>query len=173
MHEYLANQLGALALILTDRVEAAMGGRSSTAAAILASLRHQGPMTGTGLARVVGVAQPTCVRVVDGLAAEGLVERGPKSGRDVLLQLTASGAGEAERLGRARLAAIYPLLDDMTLGEGVTLGMMAAQLMAAATDSPRAGKRHCRLCDHGICNGEACPVGARVDEMQSRVTSGG
>ena len=172
MHEYLANQLGALALILTDRVEKAMDGRSSTAAAILASLRHQGPMTGTGLARVVGVAQPTCVRVVDGLAAEGLVERGPKSGRDVMLQLTPRGAAEAERLGKARLAAIYPLLDDMTLGEGVTLGMMAAQLMAAATDSPQSGKRHCRLCDHGICNGEACPVGARVGEMQSLLTSG-
>jgi DNA-binding MarR family transcriptional regulator len=171
MHEYLANQLGALALILTDRVEKAMDGRSSTAAAILASLRHQGPMTGTGLARIVGVAQPTCVRVVDGLAAEGLVERGPKSGRDVLLQLTPRGAVEAERLGKARLAAIYPLLDDMTLGEGVTLGMMAAQLMAAATDSPQAGKRHCRLCDHELCNGEACPVGTRVDEIQSEVTS--
>ena len=166
MHEYLANQLGALALILNDRVEAAMDGRSSTAAAILASLRHQGPMTGTSLARIVGVAQPTCVRVVDGLAAEGLLARGPKSGRDVRLELTPRGAAEAERLGRARLAAIYPLLDDMTLGEGVALGMMAAQLMAAATDGPQAAKRHCRLCDHGLCQGEACPVGARAEELE-------
>ena len=170
MHEYLANQLGALALILNDRVEAAMGGRSATAAAILASLRHYGPMTGTSLARIVGVAQPTCVRVVDGLAAEGLVTRGPKSGRDVQLQLTPQGSTEAERLGRARLAAIYPLLDDMTLGEGVTLGMMAAQLMAAATDSPQSAKRHCRLCEHSLCVGDACPIGVRADELEAAHT---
>jgi DNA-binding MarR family transcriptional regulator len=173
MHEYLANQLGALALILNDRVEAAMDGRSATAAAILASLRHQGPTTGTALARIVGVAQPTCVRVVDGLAAEGLVARAPKAGRDVRLELTPAGAAEAERLGRARLAAIYPLLDDMTLGEGVTLGMMAAQLMAAATDSGLAAKRHCRLCDHGVCQGEACPVGVRADELEAAERTSG
>ena len=166
MHEYLANTLGALALILNDRVEAAMGGRSATAAAILASLRHHGPMTGTALARIVGVAQPTCVRVVDGLAAEYLVARGPKSGRDVQLMLTDKGSAEAERLGKARLEAIYPLLDDMTLGQGVALGMMAAQLMAAATDSRQAANRNCRLCDHGLCQGEACPVGARADELE-------
>ena len=173
MHEYLANLLGALALILNDRVEAALGGRSATAAAILASLRHQGPMTGTSLARILGVAQPTCVRVVDGLAAEGLVARGPKSGRDVNLQLTAAGAQEAERLGRARLAAIYPLLDEMTLGEGVTLGMMAAQLMAAATDSPQAARRHCRLCERSLCQGEACPVATRSAEIDAAMGTSG
>jgi len=166
MHEYLANQLGALALILNDRVETAMGGRSATAAAILASLRHQGPMTGTSLARIVGVAQPTCVRVVDGLAAEGLIARAPKSGRDVRLDLTPQGAAEAVRLGQARLAAIYPLLDEMTLGEGVALGMMAAQLMAAATDSRQTANRHCRLCEHSLCRGEACPIGVRADELE-------
>jgi len=150
MHEYLANQLGALALILNDRVETAMGGRSATAAAILASLRHQGPMTGTSLARIVGVAQPTCVRVVDGLAAEGLIARAPKSGRDVRLDLTPQGAAEAVRLGQARLA----------------LGMMAAQLMAAATDSRQTANRHCRLCEHSLCRGEACPIGVRADELE-------
>jgi len=173
MHEYLANQLGALALILNDRVEQAMDGRSATAAAILASLRHHGPMTGTSLARIIGVAQPTCVRVVDGLAAEGLVARGPKAGRDVRLALTAEGGAEADRLGRARLAAIYPLLDDMTLGEGVTLGMMAAQLMAAATDSPQTARRHCRMCDHGLCHGEACPIGARAQEIEAALNAAG
>ncbi len=173
MHEYLANQLGTLALILNDRVEAAMGGRSGTAAAILASLRHHGPMTGTSLARILGVAQPTCVRVVDGLAAEGLVARGPKSGRDVSLLLTAPGEAEAERLGRARLAAIYPLLDEMTLGEGVTLGMMAAQLMAAATDSPQAARRHCRLCEHSLCQGEACPIATRSAEIEAAIQTPG
>ena len=166
MHEYLANQLGALALILNDRVDAAMGGRSATAAAILASLRHHGPMTGTSLARIVGVAQPTCVRVVDGLATEGLVARGPKAGRDVQLRLTAYGEIEAERLGKARLQAIYPLLDDMSLNQGVALGMFAAQLMAAATDSRLTANRNCRLCDRGICQGAACPVGARADEIE-------
>jgi DNA-binding MarR family transcriptional regulator len=157
MHEYLANQLGALALILNDRVETALAGRSFTAAAILAALKQDGPMTGTALARIAGVAQPTCVRVIDGLAAEGLLTRGPKSGRDVRLVLTPAGAIEAERIRRGRLDAIVPLLDDLTLGEGVTLGMIAAQVISAATDSEIAARRHCRLCDKGVCQGEACP----------------
>jgi DNA-binding MarR family transcriptional regulator len=158
MHEYLANQLGALALILNDRVEAALAGRSFTAAAILAALKQDGPATGTALARIAGVAQPTCVRVIDGLAAEGLLARGPKAGRDVRLILTSAGEIEAERIRRARLDAIVPLLDDLTLGEGVTLGMMTAQVISAATDSDSAARRHCRLCDKGICQGEACPT---------------
>jgi len=167
MHDYLANQLGALALILNDRVEAAMGGRSSTGVAILCSLRRHGSMTATRLARIIGVSQPTCVRVVDGLAADGLLTRGPKAGRDVALNLTAAGDAEAQRLGRARLAAIMPLFDDMSLGEGVTLGMMIARIMAAATTGVESAQRNCRLCDHEVCAGPACPVGARAAEFSA------
>ena len=106
-----ANILGALAVIVTDRTGnavAAAAGHSLSAAVALSALHHfLDRPTVDALGRVLGLSPSGAVRLVDRLAADGLVTRGPGAdGRSRSLTLTPA---------RTRTSLSRPTADWMTV----------------------------------------------------------
>ena len=62
MHRSIANKTGALALLLFDRLEAAFGDLSPSAAAFRRTAFYRPGSTTTEIAAVAGVSQPPGVR---------------------------------------------------------------------------------------------------------------
>lgn len=169
----IANKLGALAVLVGDATRAAADGLSASAAAALLTLHHHGPATASALAGIIGVTQPTAVRVVGGLVGQGLVERAGRAGKAAPFRLTASGVVRAGSLQRSRLAALQRLLDGLRDGERATLEALLDHLLAGATTSRRSARTMCRLCDHALCDGPACPVGCRASEIERTASADG
>lgn len=170
MHMLGENHLGALAILIEDRLGRAFGDLSSSACAILLTLRHWQPLSVSEIAAIVAVAQPTVTRVADGLVRAGLVERGPKLGRRVCLALTAEGGNRARALAAARGHVLAELLADLDDRDRRELERLVVLLLGAATGSRAEARTTCRFCDHAICDGPHCPVGtkARAIEAGSR-----
>src|SRR5262249_61519659 len=105
MHMNLPNKLGALGVLVMDAMESALGELSPSAVALLLTLRYRGEMTTTALAGIAGVAQPTAVRVADGLVRRGLLERRGGGGRAGPLRPATAGAEKAGGPPRAALGA--------------------------------------------------------------------
>jgi len=70
---------------------------------VVDALAREGVSNMTSLARMVGGDRTTLTRTIDGLVSAGLVDRQvrPDDRRIVLVNLTASGAGLAARIGEA------------------------------------------------------------------------
>lgn len=164
----LANKLGALAVLAGDLSRAAGGDLSPTAVAILLTLRHRGAMTASELAVIGGIAQPTAVRVTDGLVAQGLVRRGERVGKTAPIHLTRAGARAARAQQKARLAVLQRLVTALEKEERAELGNLLDKILAGATSSRRFARTTCRLCDHALCRGPACPIGMRATEIEAR-----
>ena len=109
MHMYDANKLGALGLLITDAMDAALGGTSPSAASLLLTLHYRPGITITQLAGVAGIAQPTAVRVLDGLEKRGyLVSRRERAGRSVRRLYRATPLGrEALAVAQARARELF------------------------------------------------------------------
>ena len=105
MHMLLENHLAALGTLVRDRMVAGFGGMSPSAAAVLLTLANRGPMAVSELAAILGVAQPTASRLLDGLAGglagDGLVARREKRGRRVAIALPYSTRCRTPRRGTA------------------------------------------------------------------------
>ena len=168
MHDLLANKLAALAIAIDDRTDA-YAQRSRSAAAALQTLRYWGPLTATELAKILGVSQPTMVRVADGLIRERLVIRRGKQARRVALELTRGGQREAERLQRARLADVSRLLRVLDVEQARSFEASVDLLLATITDCRPTARRICRFCAHDICDGPACPVGSRATTLEGKL----
>src|SRR5262249_62360859 len=170
MHMLLASKLGALGVLLSD-----IGGQlgddlSLSAAALLLTLRFRPVLTATELAAVAGIAQPTAVRVLDGLIRRGLVVRQRRTGREAPVRLTSLGRKRAQQLLSARLRAIGELLTPLSRHEHAALEHIVDRLLAAATTSRAFARTTCRLCDHAACNGPRCPIGTRATELEGGAT---
>lgn len=161
-----ANKLGALGVLIADLTRETVADLSPTAAALLLTLHHRGSMTASALADVAGVTQPTAVRVIGGLTARGLVARGDRLGKTAPLHLTPAGTRRAEAVQRSRLAALERLLEPLPRPGRDTLGRLLDTILAGATTSRRFARTTCRLCDHSICDGAACPIGTRAGEIE-------
>jgi len=100
------------------------------------------------------------VRLVDRLAAAGLVERRlGADGRAVALQLTPDGRRAARRVLARREAAIETVLAPLTPRERTDLARLHERLLTSLTDSQRDRRRVCRLCDVEAC-GRDCSTRA-------------
>jgi DNA-binding MarR family transcriptional regulator len=162
--EHTANLLGALALVITDRVADAVSdvGPSATAAAALSAL-HQFLDTPTidRLAQVLGLSHSGTVRLVDRLERDGHVRRRPgQDARSTALTLTASGRRLAGRISGARGRVLAEALDTLTDAERATLDALAARLLVGLMRGPGATRWMCRMCDLAACGRSAghCPV---------------
>ncbi|HTU53405.1 MAG TPA: MarR family winged helix-turn-helix transcriptional regulator [Acetobacteraceae bacterium] len=180
MHMLAANKLGALSVLLADRVGAALGDFSPSAAALLLTLRYHGAKTGSktgamtvsALAPILGVAQPTAVRVAQGLARRGLIAARGREGRTAPLALTREGRRRADALARARLAAVERLLTPLSGKKRARLERLIDALLGEAAESRALARRICRLCDHDICAGPLCPVGSRASALERAEAQG-
>lgn len=167
MNMLAANHLAALGTLIDDRLKQAFAPLSPSAAAVLLTLHHHGPLTTTELAAIVAIAQPTVTRLVNGLAAQGLIRREDRDGRVTPLVPTAAGRARAAALQAAREVAIAPLLAALAPDERKAFAGMLARILATATPSRRFARTTCRFCDHAVCDGPACPIGTRARELEA------
>jgi MarR family transcriptional regulator, negative regulator of the multidrug operon emrRAB len=164
MRDRLANLLGVTALAAADRVREAVESElahGGTAPAALVHLQAYPGESVEALRRVLGVSQPATVRVVDRLAAEGLVERRPgRDGRTLALLLTPAGEQAASGLLTRRTKSVRSLLDALDAEEQLRLLPLLEKLAAALADDRPQALRVCRLCDRRACTQRpGCPLG--------------
>jgi DNA-binding MarR family transcriptional regulator len=161
-----ANLLGALSLVIADRMADAMaqaGGRPESAAAALSALLHFLDRPTVDLLRqVLGLTSSGTVRLVDRLAESGYVRRGPGGdGRSTAVSLTGAGRAAAERVGAARADVLLAALGGLSPAEREALRALLSRVLAGLIRGPGAVRWMCRLCDTGVCRGAdgGCPVG--------------
>jgi DNA-binding MarR family transcriptional regulator len=161
------NAFGALALAVSDRIQAAVEGVAGQGASGPAALVALDGLAGGGsidaLRRVLGITHSGTVRLVDRLAGAGLVERRVGSdARAVSVHLTSAGRRTARRVLSAREAALEQVLSALTPFERDQLNPLLTTLLQGLGASPDDARRLCRLCDAEACghaSGE-CPVTA-------------
>lgn len=165
MHEKRAcNLLGAAALTISDLMLAGAvtaAGVSASAAAAVVVLSTEPGLSVTALGRRIGLSQPAATRMVDTLAAHGLIERDATSARSVSVRLTAEGARMAGRILRSREEQLARIVGGLSGSEQQTLVGLLGKLLAGAYAERPDAARLCRLCDRACCvaGGQVCPVG--------------
>jgi DNA-binding MarR family transcriptional regulator len=162
---HTANVLGALALALTDRAAEAVSATGDLALndAIALSALHQflDRQSIDLLRQVLGLTHSGAVRLVDRLAAAGLVTRGPgPDGRTTALALTESGAGLAQAVTEARARVLETALARLDAEDRRTLDRLAGELLRGLIRRPGATRWICRLCDTTACGRDdgRCPL---------------
>lgn len=161
-----ANLLGALSLVIADRMADAMaeaGGRPESGAAMLSALLHflDRPSVDR-LRQVLGLTSSGTVRLVDRLAETGYVRRGPGAdGRSVSVELTEPGREAAQAVAAARADVLGGALAALSLTERETFEQLMSKMLIGMIRAPGATRWICRLCDTGTCRGApgGCPVG--------------
>ncbi|MGW4714376.1 MarR family winged helix-turn-helix transcriptional regulator [Nocardia sp. NPDC004260] len=173
--QHAANTLGALSLIVTDRmnsaIEAVAALGPSAPAALTALHEFLDGGTVTQLSSMLGLSHSGAVRLVDRLRAEGLVERaGAQDGRAVSVVLTPTGRRMAVRILQAREASLTSALSALSADEvdnlAATLDAMLTTVTLARAEERAAGTHDrsqpwlCRLCDFAACGRSEgnCPV---------------
>ena len=160
-----ANLLGALSLVIADRMAdemAGAGGRPESAAAALSALLHFLDSPTIDLLRqVLGLTSSGTVRLVDRLESAGQVRRGAgQDGRSTSVSLTPAGRAAADRVADARARVLTGALAGLTGQERAVLAGLMAKLLAGFVRGPGATRWLCRLCDVGMCRRAegGCPV---------------
>jgi DNA-binding MarR family transcriptional regulator len=166
-----ANLLGALSLVLADRMADAMGaagGSPESAAAALSALLHfLDRPTVDRLRQVLGLTSSGTVRLVDRMTESGHVQRGPGSdGRSTTVTLTGTGLATAERVTAARAEVLEGALAGLTEADRDALRRILGTILAGLIRGPGATRWMCRLCDTGACRAAegGCPVGNAARE---------
>jgi len=136
-----ANVLGALALVISDRVDDAVterSGVSSTAAVALSALYHFLDRPTIDLLRqVLGLTSSGAVRLVDRLVEAGYVERRPgEDRRSTAVTLTRKGRRVAERVAQARESVLGTALSQLSPEERDCLDALMAKLSRASCEGP-------------------------------------
>lgn len=177
--QHTANVLGALSLVVADRVNtaveaiAALGPSAPAALAAMHEFLDGGSVT--QLSSVLGLTHSGTVRLVDRLAAEGLVERvGAEDGRAVSVVLTERGRDMAAQVLRTRERSLASVLTELSPDEVDSLAAVLDTMLTTVTLA-RAEERSartvgrpspwlCRLCDFAACGRSEgnCPVNNTV-----------
>lgn len=166
-----ANLLGALALAVADRLEAALKahpGRNDSAAAALCLIATYEGCSNVELARSLKLSHPATVRLIDRLEAAGLVE--VRSGADLRANaffLTGGGRARTAELLKARCAVLEDVTTALSAEQMAQLDGIAETLLTALTTSPQEGAHICRLCDDVACPEDRCPVHTRAAALMA------
>ena len=164
MEDRLLNLFGVAALAATTRLRSAVESDLAHGGSAPATLVHLQSHPGDsieGLRKVLGISQPATVRLIDRLAAEGLVERRPgRDRRTLALHLTAVGADTAAGVLQRRAQSLRPLLEVLEADEKAALESVLERVVSALADDLPHALRVCRLCDRAACtSGPGCPLG--------------
>lgn len=160
-----ANLLGAAALAVTDLAldgATRAAGVSARGAAALVSVSAHPGISGTELGRRVGLSQSAAARMVDALAADGLLKRRQSafSARLVAVHPTAAGRRVADRLLAARADPLSEAVAALDEREQAALADLLAKILAGIYQRVGRPQYLCRLCDRSACTaGAPCPVG--------------
>jgi len=174
--EHDANVLGALALVLHDRMSEAVAqaaGHPESGAAALSMLDAFVAEPRVGLLHeVLGLTPSGAVRLVDRLQVGGYVSRGPgPDGRATTVRLTPAGRGAARRVAQARAEVLEHALAPLSREQRKTLDELLSVVLAGLVRSKHGGRWTCRLCDPQACghDRDGCPA---LTAARERVASG-
>jgi len=163
----VANWLGALAAAVNavKRETAAELGSDSRLAALL-TLNEFPQMPIVELAAVLGLTHSACVRLIDGLAADGFVSRtrAQADSRRAELTLTPIGEQTAQAAQDERLRRLEGFLSPITGEQMTQFGNLVERLLSAVAPDRSTARHLCRYCLHRICEGPDCPIGRSVEE---------
>lgn len=166
MTQRTANLLGTLSLAVAARIEettqAILDHSGETAAALVVIGYGFGP-SNDKLRKVLGLSHPGCVRLVDRLVADGMVER--RQGADrraVALHLTKPGYKTRDKVLKGRIAAIEPFISGLETKDEQALGAILHKLLASLDTTDLDRCHMCRLCDDTVCTD--CPIPADFRE---------
>ena len=160
-----ANLLGALAYALTERTDAALrrdaavAGTDAMALIALGNYADGAPLE--TLRDGLGLSQPGTVRLVDRLAARGLVTRGPAphDRRARAVRLTAPGGPRPPARWPPARASPAPRSPRSGRPTGGRLAELLERLLGGQTTDRTSARRICRLCDGDVCGHPGrCPV---------------
>ena len=165
------NLCSAFALLLSERMFAAMDGQGGVSRQEGLALMHIGAFS-PGFAALQGplrLTQSATSRLVDRLAAKKLVSKKtrPADPREKVLSLTRQGKETVAAMLAARQAALQELFHSLDAEEMATLQKLVSKLLAAGEVSQSEAVLACRLCDAQACAGAAiCPArGAKPDQI--------
>jgi DNA-binding MarR family transcriptional regulator len=163
MSERAANLLAAAGQLVADAVTARLDdelAHTASAPAALMTIAHHPGLSIERLSDALGLTQSGGVRLIDRLAADGLVRREKLSARSLKLHLTGRGGRAVQRIEQARIAAAADLLSSLSAPQRRQLEAMLARILAARTHGEDDLRRICRLCSFDACEsgGRTCPV---------------
>jgi MarR family transcriptional repressor of emrRAB len=160
---HTANILGALAVLIQDRVEGMWQSAldlSPMAAAALVQIDNEPGSSIESVASRIGLTHSATVRVIDKLAERGLVEkdRARKDARAQSLTLSRAGKRLAQQLHEARNQVTDDLLADLAPGQRAALEQAIRTILYRCVEPGREADVTCRVCDDRRCSPEICPI---------------
>jgi DNA-binding MarR family transcriptional regulator len=164
---HLANMLGALGVGLSDlagsAVMAVTGLDETTAAALLTIAARPGQPI-SDLAAGLRITHSGAVRTADRLQDLGLADRHqiPADRRTTRLNLTSRGAALADQALSARRAALAGALAPVDRAALPALSQAVEAILGGLPRTRHDAWHICRLCEHAVCQGAACPAGSAV-----------
>lgn len=160
---HTANILGALAVLIQDRVESAWQSSldlSPMAAAALVQIDNEPGSSIEAVAGRIGLTHSATVRVIDKLAERGLVEkdRARKDARAQSLTLSKPGKRLAQQLHEARNQVTDDLLAGLVPEQRTALEQAVRAILHRCVEPGREADVTCRVCDDRRCSPEICPI---------------
>lgn len=169
--ERTANLLGALALSLVDSLNAvveANAGYGGETPAALVTLGAEPGLSINQLRQILNLSHPGTVRLIDRLAAEGLVERrSGADGRTLALFLTEAGSERRQTILSERRQSLQPAINGLTPTEQQQLTQLLEKMLSSITTSPLKAFAICRLCEEEVCPRDRCPVDQQYCAMRN------
>ena len=161
------NIFGAFALMISDdivRTSSSRAPEAGPAASALALIAHMPGLSIRMLSIGVGLSHAATVRLVDRLAAEGLVERREHftDGRTRSLYLTAAGKVASDEVLSSRDEVIAEGLSILSPDELRVLCDIAERVLRHRLENLEHSYRICRLCCYEGCTN--CPIDAELHE---------
>jgi DNA-binding MarR family transcriptional regulator len=160
---HTANILGALAVLIQDRVESAWQSAldlSPMAAAALVQIDGEPGCPIELVAGRIGLTHSATVRVIDKLAERGFVEkdRARKDARAQSLKLSRAGKRVAQQLHAARNRVTDELLAGLAPEQRKALEDAIRAILHRSVEPGREADVTCRVCDDRRCSPEICPI---------------
>ena len=158
-----ANILGALALLIQDRVEAHWQQEldlSLMAAAALIQVDWEPGCSIEGVAQNIGLTHSATVRIVDKLVERDLLtkDRARKDARAQSLKLSKAGKRTVEQLHATRNTVTDELLGLLPPQQVEALGKAVGTILCRTVTSLEESNATCRVCDQTRCRPEICPI---------------
>jgi MarR family transcriptional repressor of emrRAB len=161
--QHTANILGALSLLIQDRVERAWQSTldlSPMAAAALVQIDNEPGSSIEQVASRIGLTHSATVRVIDKLAERGLVEkdRARKDARAQSLKLGKAGKRVTQQLHAARNQVTDDLLAGLDPAQRKALEGAISAILYRSVEPGREADVTCRVCDDRRCSPDICPI---------------
>jgi DNA-binding MarR family transcriptional regulator len=160
---HTANILGALAVLIQDRVEGLWQSAldlSPMAAAALVQIDNEPGSSIEAVAGRIGLTHSATVRVIDKLVERGLVEkdRARKDARAQSLTLSKPGKRVAQQLHEARNQVTDDLLAGLAPEQRRALEQGISAILYRCVEPGREADVTCRVCDDRRCSPDICPI---------------